>query len=168
MRLSVFLHLSVVLVLAGCAGGGTFRAGTFRSSDVAYHVDPPGAPWQRAKFSGNDVAWTDPQGHVIAVNSECRDTGDPSLKVLTDHLLLGFEDRTILQREEFPLDGRGAMRTHVATSLDGVPVELELTVLKKDGCVYDLIYTSPEGRFSEKLEDYRSVVGSFHAEARRN
>lgn len=169
MRFFVLLHLFVVLVSAtGCGGGGTFRAGTFRSSDVTWHVDRPGPSWQSANFSGNDVAWTHPVGHVIAVNSECRDTGDPSLKVLTDHLLIGFEDRQIIERDEFSLDGRGAMRTHLSTELDGVPVEVELTVLKKDGCVYDLIYTSPAGRFSEGVEAYRSLVRSFHADPRRN
>lgn len=169
MRFFVLLPLSTVLLLAtalGCGGGASFRGGTFRDSDVTYHLDPPGPSWQRAKFSGNDLAWTHPVGHVIAVNSECRDTGDPSLKVLTNHLLIGFEDRQVVEREEFPLDGRGALRTHVATELDGVPVEMELTVLKKDGCVYDFIYTSPRGRFGEAVGDYRTLVKSFHTEAR--
>lgn len=167
MRLFVLVLTLGSSLLAGCGGGGSFRAGVFRKSDVTYRVQPPGSSWQMAKFAGNDLAWTDPRGRVIAVNSECEGTGDPSLKVLTDHLLLGFDEREIVEREEFHLDGRGALRTHAATSLDGVPVEVELTVLKKDGCVYDLIYTTPEGAFAEKVDEYRSLVRSFHAIARR-
>ena len=98
------------------------------------------------------------------MNAICDGHGDPSLKVLTDHLLLGFENRDVLEREELRVSGRGALRTRANASLDGVPVEMELTLLKKDGCVYDLVYTAPHGRFGVRAADYRSLVQSFSAD----
>src|SRR5690606_3292323 len=118
--------------------------------------------------SGNDLAWGGPDGVVIAVNAECEDHGDPSLAVLTNHLLIGFEDRVIRERESLQISGRGALRTRVAATLDGVPVEMELTVLKKDGCVYDLVYLAPPHRFEEHVSTYRRVVASFDAPGRRS
>lgn len=164
MRLLTLLPVSALL-LSGCGGGGTLRGGTYRDEEATYHLQPLGSSWKQAEFAENDLAWIDHAGHVISVNAVCHDHGDPSLKVLTDHLLLGFEDREVLEREDLQLDGRGAMRTRATAALDGVPVDLEMTLLKKDGCVYDLIYTAPKGRFDEKVDDYRALVHSFHTRA---
>jgi hypothetical protein len=160
VRLAAFLIpvLGSVL-LAAC--GQSLKDGMYRDGDVAYQLEPVQTGWKAADFSGNDLAWTSPHGHVIAVNATCEDHGDPPLKVLTDHLLMGFEDRVVASREELMLDGRGALRSRITARLDGVPVDLELTVMKKDGCIYDFTYTSPQGRFDERVDDYHRLVGSF-------
>lgn len=155
--------LATVLLLAACGGGGSLRDGVYRDAEATYRLEPPAGGWERIEFSDNDLAWTDGKGSVISVNAVCEGHGDASLKVLTDHLLLGFEDRHVIEREELRLDGRGALRTRANASLDGVPVELELTLVKKDGCVYDLIYTAPAGRFGVHAADYRRLVRSFSA-----
>lgn len=158
---ALLLLLPLLLGLEACASGGSYRNGVFRGSRVAYRLDEPGKGWERISFSENDLAWAGPAGGMISVNAECEDHGDPSLKVLTDHLLIGFEDRQVLAREPLRLAGRGALRTRLRARLDGVPTELELTVLKKDGCVYDLIYLSSPQRFDGELDVYRRLVGSF-------
>lgn len=166
-RLLAFFSIAVAFLAAACGGGGTLRDGTYRDAEATYRLaEPPGA-WQRVGFSENDLAWSDGDGSIIAVNAVCEDHGDPSLKVLTDHLLMGFDNREIVEREELHLDGRGALRTRANAQLDGVPVEIETTVLKKDGCVYDLVYTAPHGRFGVRAADYRSLVQSFSAETRQ-
>lgn len=167
LRALPLLSSSLALALAGCASSGTYRNGVFEGSHVVYRVEAPAGGWRLVSFSGNDLAWGGPDGEVIAVNSECEDHGDPSLAVLTNHLLIGFEDRVIRERESLQISGRGALRTRVAATLDGVPVEMELTVLKKDGCVYDLVYLAPPHRFEEHLSTYRRVVASFDAPGRR-
>lgn len=126
-------------------------------------MSPLEAPWARVSLSGNDLAWAGPAGAVVAVNGLCTGHGDPSLKVLTDHLLMGFDAREILGREELMLAGRAALRTRAAARLDGIPMEMELTVLKKDGCVYDLSYSAPPSSFETGLGAYRAVVESFEA-----
>lgn len=161
--------LSLVLFLGwatGCASSGTFRDGTFQREGVRYHLDPPGPGWERVRVSGNDLAWTDNSGGVIAVNSECEDHGDPTLKVLTDHLLIGFEERQVLERKPMKVSGRAALLSSLRAELDGVPVRLELLVLKKDGCVYDLTYLGPPGAANEGIPTFRRLVDSFEAEGR--
>lgn len=166
-RLLAFFSIAAAALCSACGGGGSLRDGTYRDAEASYRLAEPPRGWDRVDFSGNDLAWSDGEGSLIAVNSVCEGHGDPSLKVLTDHLLMGFDRREVLEREELQLDGRGALRTRANASLDGVPVELEMTVLKKDGCVYDLVYTAPHGRFGVRAADYRSLVKSFSAEARR-
>ncbi|HEY0841114.1 MAG TPA: hypothetical protein VGD74_13080 [Vulgatibacter sp.] len=153
----------ILLVGSACASSGTFRDGVYHGSEARYRVERLPSPWSQVSFSGNDLAWVAPEGQVVAVNGLCSEHGDPSLKVLTDHMLLGFEDRVVRTREELKLAGRAALRTRAGASLDGVPVELELTVLKKDGCVYDLTYTAPPSAFDGRLAEYRRLVEGFEA-----
>lgn len=152
---------ALLAAAAGCASGGTLRNGTYEDDEATYHLGELPSDWRALEFAENDLAWASDGGQVIAVNAVCEGHGDPSLKVLTDHLLMGFEERAVVEREELRIDGRGALRTKASASLDGVPVELELTLLKKDGCVYDMVYTSPAGRFADGIEAYRSLVSSF-------
>ena len=154
-------------MLSGCASSSVYRNGVFEGPHVVYRVQAPAEGWRFVSFAGNDLAWGGPGGEVIAVNSECEDHGDPSLVVLTNHLLIGFEDRVVREREALQISGRGALRTRVAATLDGVPVEMELTVLKKDGCVFDLVYLAPPHSFEKHLPTYRRVVASFDAPGRR-
>ncbi len=161
--LGTFLLLLVSGTLTACAGKGTFRDGIFYGNEARYRVAPPGGPWERVSISGNDLAWEGAAGEVIAVNALCSEHGDPSLQVLTNHLLMGFEDRTVRERETLQLAGRAALRTRVGASLDGVKRELELLVLKKDGCVYDLSYLAPPSTFDARLPDFHAVVESFEA-----
>lgn len=158
--------LFLLLLGSSCASSGSFRNGLFERSGVVYRVEEPRG-WERLSFSGNDLAWGGPSGEVIAVNAECEGHGDPSLAVLTNHLLIGFENRQVVEREPFQLAERGALRTRLRAELDGVPIDLELTVVKKDGCVYDLTYLASPSRFEEQLPAYRKVVGSFDVPGRR-
>lgn len=162
-------YLPAILLLllgAACASSGSFRNGVFEAPGVVYRVEAP-RDWELLSFSGNDLAWGGPAGEVMAVNAECEDHGDPSLEVLTNHLLIGFEDRRVVEREPLQVAGRGALRTRILASLDGLPVEMELTVLKKDGCVYDLTYLAAPTGFDAQLGGYRQMVESFDVPGRR-
>ena len=78
-------------------------------------------------------------GAIIQVNATCDPDMDVSLSGLRNHLLIGLTEREVQSEETISLDGREALRTHVVAKLDGVPREMMLTVLKKDGCVYDFM-----------------------------
>ncbi len=75
---------------------------------------------------------------TVGLAARCgRDGDDVPLRSLTQHLYLGFTDRTLRLEREFTLDARAALRTEMVASLDGVPQDLTFVVMKKDGCVYD-------------------------------
>jgi hypothetical protein len=66
-----------------------------------------------------------------------------------------------------PFDGREAMHTMMDAKLDGVPMSYDVWVLKKDGCVYDMLYLAPPNSFERGLSAFNQLVGGFataHAE----
>ena len=155
----------VVLGLAGCRTG--LSNGVIDKDDTRYFVGGVPAGWAPQRFSDNDVFFGKQDGHSIAVNATCRDYGDASLEVLTRHLVEGFTGVETLARKTAPLDGRDALFTHYRARLDGVPIEMQLVVMKKDGCVYDFTYLSPPGRFEDDRAVFDALLARFHTEARR-
>lgn len=113
----------------------------------------------------NDLAFMAKDStHSMAINSTCEGHEDAPLAVLTQHLLMGFTDRTRVSQELRPMDGRESLQSHYQARLDGVPIELLLVVMKKDGCVYDLTYLAPKGRFDEKLDSFERLLQQFRTE----
>lgn len=160
------LGVVVAMCAVACGGGGALREGYFVKGGLRYRVQSPGEGWRAVRLNDTDLAWTAVAGpQVLSMNSGCDEHGDPSLEVLTGHLLFGFTDREVLAQEAVLLDGREAMRTRARAKLDGVEVELGFTVLKKNGCVYDVQYVAPVGRYDERASDYEKLVQGFSAGA---
>ncbi len=154
-----------LLGLASCSHG--LKDGYFSKGDVRYRVAAPPAGWRQLKLSGNDLAYvSDDKAHSIAVNATCENHEDPPLEVLTQHLLLGFTDRENKQTETLMLDGREALRSRYVAKLDGIPVGLDMVVMKKDGCVHDFVYLSPVDRGDSQRPVFEQVLKAFHAERR--
>lgn len=158
--------LVLAVALGACGRGGVLAGGVFTRDRVAYRVvEPPAPGWRRAAFADNDLAWVSPgTGHVIAMNATCVGHEDPPLEVLTTHLLIGFTDRELVDRRRLELDGRGALRSTFRARLDGVPRQLDLVVLKKNGCVHDLTLVSPVGREAEHQALFEAMVAGFRQE----
>ncbi|NRD49855.1 hypothetical protein [Corallococcus exiguus] len=165
----LLLTLVLSTLLAGCHRA-TFEDSVLRKSDVKYRVGPlSNDVWERRGFDDNDLAFVErgDTGRVIATNSTCRDHDDPSLQVLTKHLLMGFTERQDLGQRTFTLDDREALRSRYVAKLDGVPVSLELVVVKKDNCVFDFSYVAPVGTADARMADFESLFRGFHAERQR-
>ncbi len=154
-----------LLLLIGCGAG--LREGRFVKDGLRYVVKAPAEPeWRRIDFSDNDLAWTTKSsGHIIAMNATCADHGDPTLEVLTTHLLIGFDQRQLTDRKSFTLDGRAALRSNYDVSIDGVPAEIEVVVLKKNGCVHDFTYVSPKGTRPAQQATFDALIAGFAQEA---
>lgn len=153
---------SLFLLLCGCRGA--LAGGVYTRGPLSYRVAEPQGAWRPVVFEDNDLAWLSTAGHVLAINATCSGHEDPQLEVLTNHLVFGFTERQWLKRERFQLDGREALRSQVKARLDGVPVSLELVVLKKNGCVHDFTYVSPEGREAEHKASFERLVANFRQE----
>lgn len=134
-----FVPLLLLLPLLAC-GGPHFDGRTYDDDRVRYEVGTLSGDWRRLDVSRqNDLAWrSDDLDAIVQVNASCEPDGDAPLSSLTQHLLIGFTEREVVSQETLPFDGREALRSHVQAKLDGVPRELVLYVMKKDGCVYDL------------------------------
>ena len=76
--------------------------------------------------------------------------------------MIGFTERELVEEERVPMDGREALRTQFNAKLDGVPRQILLQILKKDGCVYDFgLITPPGPSFDEALPDFDQVLAGF-------
>jgi hypothetical protein len=159
------LALVVALWSASCVHRESFSDGILYKGDVALRFGAVPAGWRAIPISGADLAFRDDtHGGSVLVDVGCaqRD-GDAPLSVLTEHLIMGTTERTIEAQRTIPFDGREAMRTSLGAKLDGVPMRYDIYVMKKDGCVYDLVYVAPPGPFVAGDPAFERFVGSLHA-----
>ena len=140
-----------------------------RVREQLHHVAVRELPgWRLIRHKGGEIAFF--QEHFDAVaqaNATCRDDAEAaSLEVLMRHLLIGYTDVQVHQNERVPLDGREALHDVVAARLDGVPVMLDLYVLKRNGCIFDLSLAAPPGRYPSVQRDFEGFVAGFRQEGR--
>lgn len=165
-----FRRLALALVMASaCAHRGTLKDGVFSKQATQYRVVTLPADWRRVEVEGNDLAWTHRHDHAaLQMNARCGSEYDVPLLALSHHLIIGFTEVQEIERRLLPMDGREALRSHLRAKLDGVPRELALVVLKKDGCVYDFaLVTAPGQSFDAALPALVALVDGFAVEHRQ-
>jgi hypothetical protein len=149
----------------GCGGGagGHFDGTTFRAGRASFRAGPIPPTWRRIDLDGPMLTFKDDgTGGSVAVNVQCgKDADDVPLSALTKHLLIGFTEREFKEEKLVPLDGREALRTVVHAKLDGVKMGLDIFVMKKDGCVYDLVYVAPPATFAQGTAGFEAFVAGF-------
>lgn len=165
--LSLSAVLAVVLgagVVGGCAGKQGFDGRVYHAGRATFRVGPVPSTWKKSDaVDGAMLAFTDePNGGMVSVYGRCgKDGDDVPLSALTQHLLIGFTEREVTEQKTVQLDGREALHTVLSAKLDGVKTGLSLYVLKKDGCVYDLIYAAPPASFANGQPAFDAFVGGF-------
>ncbi|MBN1206676.1 MAG: hypothetical protein JXB05_17465 [Myxococcaceae bacterium] len=166
-RIRLFLALLALPATAGCRHV-RFEDSVFSKPEVHYRIGELPEHWHRVFVEGNDLAFSERDtGRAISINSTCEGHDDPPLEVLTRHLLMGFTERQELSQQLIALDGREALRSRYTAKMDGVPVELELVVLKKDGCVFDFTYVAPPAQAQARMPDFDGLLAGFHVERDR-
>lgn len=157
----------LLLFSIGCGAGRSFSGGLYRDAEASYRVGELGPGWEPISMSQNDLAWySASRGAIVQVNATCSPFRDVPLTSLRSHLLIGFTDREIRSSATVPMDGREALRSHVIASLDGVPRELLLYVLKKDLCTYDFALIAPPGEAYAAVEpEFERFVSAFTTES---
>jgi hypothetical protein len=152
------------LLTASCHASA-FEDGVVRKGDLRVHLGPVPEGWRRIAVDGADVAYRDDahEGSVL-FNVRCHDRdGDAPLAALTEHLIMGTTERNVLKQETIPFDGREALHTVMSAKLDGVPLQYDLYVMKKDGCVYDVVYVAPAARFASGAAAFEPFAAGLHA-----
>jgi hypothetical protein len=157
--------LLLALTLFGCAGG-SFNGTTYRDSEFAFRLGPVPAGVRRIDTDEALLAFRDDQASsTIAVSARCgKDGDDVPLEALVTHLFIRFTDRETISERRFRLAGRAALEVEMKARLDGVPSHFVITVLKRDGCVYDFIHIDAGGndpRTLQSRKDFRSMVQGF-------
>ncbi len=158
---SAFLVLAAGAMASAC--GAAFDGTTYHADGVAFRVPPQPASWQRIDADGASLAFRDVAGDAtVMLSGRCgRGEDDVPLASLTQHLFLQFTDRDQALQEVVPFDGREAMHTVTSAKLDGVAKKFDVWVMKKDGCVYDMIFIAEPAHFDVGVADFRKFVGGF-------
>jgi hypothetical protein len=166
LRIGAF-SFALAFLAFGCGGGSHLHGRMYRDDEAHYRIGELGSGWSSVSVPDNDVAFHNGSlGAIVQVNASCDPAADIPLTVLTNHLLAGFTARETISEDRVPMDGREALRTHVMASLDGVPRELLIYVLKKNDCVYDLTLITPPGsNFTASLTTFEGFVGGFSTES---
>jgi hypothetical protein len=140
----VLAMLPLFLSLVSACGGASFDGQVYRKGEFAFRVGPVPSNWRAIDVDGTLLAFRDDSdAATVAVSGRCGlDGDDVPLEALTHHLFLHFTDRSLVSQRRLDLDGRDALRTELVAELDGVAMHYLVYVLKKDGCVYDLVYVS--------------------------
>jgi hypothetical protein len=152
------------LAAAACgASKPALEAGVYRSGDVAFHVGDVPPAWRPVHVQGATLAWRDEAARAsVLLDARCHETDDDvPLRALTMHLLMGTTERDVKSEETLPFDGREALHTRLSAKLDGVPMDYDVYVVKKDGCVYDFVLVR-EPDAPDSSPAFERVVQSFH------
>ncbi len=154
--------LALSAVNTGC-GGPSFNGTVYNCDAYSFRVPEPPAAWQRMEVSHAALSFRDEENQAtIAVNGRCgQDAQDVPLPSLVQHLFLQFTERSIEHEEIVPFDGREAMHATLSAKLDGVPKKFDVWVLKKDGCVFDLIYLAEPGAFDRGVKEFHTFARGF-------
>jgi hypothetical protein len=156
-------RLAFFYVLAGCAGSATFQSGVYRDAHVAFQIDTVPSGWRPIKVSDADLVFRDDANEAsVLVNGRCiPEDGDAPLASLTEHLIMGTTDRQFVAEETVPMDAREARHTVLRAKLDGVVMGYDLYVMKKNGCVYDLVYVGAPERMQTGAPAFERFAQKF-------
>lgn len=166
LAMFALLGLSMTL-LSACPG--SFHGGVYQDERVHYSVEGPGQGWNTLSVPQANVAWRNASlGAALLINSHCVGVEDAPLTVLTTHLLMGLSHVETESQRPLSLAGREGLETRVRATLDGVPRSLQLLVLKKDGCVYDVVLDTTPGSFEQALLGYERVKATLVVHPRRD
>ncbi|MET0390932.1 MAG: hypothetical protein ABW321_33470 [Polyangiales bacterium] len=151
------LGVCLPVLVAACGASESLRGQVFDDGRVRYRVGGQTQAFERVEVGDNDLAWHDARYGTISVNATCKTFEDVPARAMLNQLLIGTSERHFRTEETVTLDGRGAEHAIVDLELDGVPVTVDVYLLLKDGCVYDLTHVA--GR--ELAEQGRPLFESF-------
>jgi hypothetical protein len=161
------LLLAALCGLTACAGWQQADKYVARNkkTEATFRFGTPGQGWEPLRdrrFKELQVAWVAPtMAGLIEIHSQCDEQGDSSLDQYTDHLRIDWTDWKVVEEKKEQLAGRDALRTRVTGKLDGVPRASEFVVLKKNGCLFDLRYSTKPEAFERGRADFDQVVQGF-------
>jgi hypothetical protein len=165
--LAAVLLLPVACLATACSGGSAIKGDKFSDGTVAYEVSDPGEGWSEINVDNANVAWIhDATAAALLVNSHCEGVEDANLQVLTRHLTIGMDDRKVLEEKTIEASRRQALMTTLTATIDGVQRKLRILVLKKDGCVYDVVLSANPDHWEVAVEGFDRVVTRFEVQQR--
>jgi hypothetical protein len=158
-------RIAILVTCAACAHVDSIDGGVLHKGDLRVGLGPVPTSWRQVGIDGADLAFRDDAHEGSALfDVRCGEHGeDAPLSILTEDLIMGTTERDFEVQKVVPFDGREAMHSLLRAKLDGVPMQYDIYVMKKDGCVYDLVYIAPPAHFLSGTGDFERFVLGLHA-----
>ncbi len=116
----------------------------------------PTSPYREIQLESADHSWQNPNtGNTISYMSSCENYSDPDLESLLSIATEGIEGLRIVQQKKLNFNGREALNTILIGRVDGVPIQADLTVLKKNNCVFNISYIASVQTFMNDLPNFK-------------
>ncbi len=153
-------HLALLLLLISCSFSGPLRVDR---SAQNYKFEAPSIAWQLlAPIEGADFVFENKKsGATLSVSSICERYEEASLASLAGSALspLGFFKEK--ERKVLFVDGREALEVYVESKLDGVAVEVDLVVMRKNDCLFDFSLQSSPTITNSERQDFLKALQRF-------
>ncbi len=167
VRSQTFMQVVLALacgLLPGCgAPSPTFESGVYRGNGVSFGVGDVPQAWHRVDVEDAALAFRNDHGSSVLVNARCNIRADDiPLVALTNQLVMGTTDRQYVKEETISLDRRDALHSVMRAKLDGVELVWDAYVMKKDGCVYDMVLVTPPERFEQESAPFDQFAKGLH------
>ncbi|MBJ94811.1 MAG: hypothetical protein CMP23_10120 [Rickettsiales bacterium] len=175
------LSLTAVLWALSCANTrGSIKDGWYTQNlrlegkqgptllELRYRPGSPGADWESSSSPTADLAWySSQQQATLYSDSSCGARyEDAPLSALLQHLLFGFTDVELNEPVERSLSARAALTREGSARLDGVPVDIAVSVTKNGPCVFDLVFIGAPGSLTEGQASYQNFITGMQVEYR--
>jgi hypothetical protein len=157
--------LAVMAGAAACAHAtSALEDDVLHKGELRVQLGPVPQTWRRVDLAGADLAFRDDERSGSALfDVRCGERDDNApLTALTGHLIMGTTERAFETEEVVPFDRREAQHTVLRAKLDGVPMRYDIYVMKKNGCVFDLVYVAPPEHFADGAADFERFARGVH------
>lgn len=104
----------------------------------------------------------DETGATISTDAFCGAAHeDLPLPNLMAQLFSGLPTEGVTKKMPLSLDGRGALREVSLRRVDGVLLQFDVVVLKKNNCTFDFVCTTPPGNYQSVVPAFESFFDGF-------
>jgi hypothetical protein len=132
--------------------------GSYSDPKGHFELSLPEQGWQLLSWEDVDfVLWDRGTGATMVVNVTPLKQG-ADLITLTNHLLIAFEGKRIISRDNELFQGREAVKTILEGWVERTEIKAEVYVVRGAGVCYDIIFWAPRDVFPRKVEAFRQFL----------
>lgn len=159
---AAFTGMVCVCVFLTCCATGRTVDGVYVDKAKGFRVQLPRDGWHVVESSEADLTLRDAGSHArMAVSASCpaRETGP--LPALARHLIFGLRDVKRVRQEPILIDGVAGLDTEVIGTWEGERVQVWSVVVRREGCLYDLLFIAPPEAFGAQRADFDAFLKSW-------
>jgi len=156
-------HVLIQLTLYSLTACAIFGGGDEEPvKNLNIKITPPQDPYEEIKVSSADHVWQSLKtGNTIAYNSSCVEKNKEDLHSLEKGIFSGVENVIIKNETKITVDGAPAVRTYAEGKTENIPISIDLIVIEKNNCTYDLAYVARSATFNAERSLFNSFVERF-------